>query len=109
MFKTYNYYKSEETQEKIKNLKHFFTRQKTDLKEGIVKYRRLAFWWSADGDKFMGKSRFRRFWNFRKAYKEGVIDLYMTTILIVGGLTILIGAYRGRKKSKDMSYQEKVN
>lgn len=37
--------------------------------------------------------------------KEGVVDLYMTTMLIVGGMTIVYGVYRGRKKdSKKYTY-----
>jgi len=42
--------------------------------------------------------------------KQGVLDFYMTIILIVGGVTILYGVYRGRKKgSEKFRYQEQMN
>ena len=71
-----------------------------------MKYNNFIFWWKADSDKY-GK-HFRKWWRFRRAYKEGVLDFYSSTILIVGGLTIFYGILKGRKGDKH-SYQEKVN
>ena len=105
IYRAYNFYKSEETQDRLSNFKSFFRRSSSDLSTGIVKYRRMALWWKRDENKLLGKSKLRRLFSFRSAMKEGVLDLYMTTMLIVGGITIIYGVYRGRKKdSKKYTY-----
>ncbi len=110
MYNAYNFYKSEETQNKMQSFKNFFRNSKSDISTGIVKYKRFAFWWKKDEDKFLGRSKLRRFFSFRSAVKEGVIDFYMRAMLIVGGITIIYGVYRGRKKgSKKFTYQEQMN
>ncbi len=48
-------------------------------------------------------------WRLRRAYKEGAIDFYMSTLLLIGGFTMLYGMYRGNKKKGKFVYQEKVN
>lgn len=38
-----------------------------------------------------------------------MLDFYSRMIMIVGGVTILYGVYRGNKKSGGSRYQEKLN
>ena len=72
-----------------------------------MKYNNFVFWWKADSDRY-GK-HFRKWWRFRRAYKEGVFDFYSSTFLVIGSFTLLYGLYRGSKKRGNHSYQEKVN
>lgn len=72
-----------------------------------MKYNNFVFWWKTDSDRY--GSSFLRWWRFRRAYKEGAVDFYMSTIMIVGGLTILIGLVKGYRKGGSTYYQEKVN
>lgn len=60
------------------------------------------FWWRND------QSRVRKWWNFRRAYKEGMIDFYSTVVLIIGGSTILIGVMKGSKNSEWYSEQKNM-
>eukprot|EP00347_Sterkiella_histriomuscorum_P024505 403330876 len=111
LFQMYGYYKSEDVQERIASFKNIFWTQTDNLQQGLVKYKKIAFWWQPDQSKYFGNSKFRKFWNFRKAQKEGVLDFYMTTVLIVGGSVILFGVYRGYRKAnnKKTGYKESVN
>lgn len=68
------------------------------MKEGLVKYNNFVFWWKADG------SKYRRWWRFRRAYKDGALDFYMSTTLIIGGFILLYGLYRGNKKRGKYTY-----
>lgn len=89
-------------------MKSYITQSKDNLQSGVVKYHDIAFWWRKDKDK-MGYT-VRRWWNFRRAYKSGILDLYSTFFLSVGVITILYGVHRGRKKNKGKtSYQEQLN
>jgi len=45
----------------------------------------------------------------RRALKDGVLDFYMTTFLIIGGLTIIYGLFKGRGRSAKEVHQERVN
>ena len=65
------------------------------------------FWWKRDSEKY--GSNFRRWWRFSRAYKEGVLDFYMTSLLLIGGFTLIYGIYRGNKNGTKFDYQEKVN
>jgi len=107
LHKAYTVYKSPETQENINKLKAFLKRQKYEFKEGLVKYNNFVFWWKPDSDKY--GDRFRKYWRMRRALKDGVLDFYMTTFLIIGGFTIIYGLFKGRGKSAKDVYQERVN
>ena len=91
----------------MRRLKAFVTRQKVDLKEGLVKYNNFIFWWKKDSNGY--GSGFKRYWRFKKAYNEGVLDFYMSTLLLVGGFTVIYGVYRGYKKKGNHSYYENIN
>lgn len=97
LHRAYTVYKSPETQEKIKEFKAFVTRQKYEIKEGLVKYNNFIFWWKVDSDKY--GANFRKYWRMRRAYKDGALDFYMTTFLIIGGFTLFYGLFKGRGKS----------
>ena len=100
IIQTYEYINSPDMKEKIQSLKDFLRINKQNLGEGIVKYKKMAFWWHSNNNSYFSSTRIEKFWNLRKAQKQGVFDFYMRTIMIVGGFTILIGVWRGRKKGK---------
>jgi hypothetical protein len=83
------------------------TRQKYEIKEGLVKYNNFVFWWKPDSEKY--GANFRKYWRMRRALKDGVLDFYVTTFLIIGGFTIIYGLFKGRGKSAKEVYQERVN
>lgn len=107
MQQAYDLYNSDATQNTFRRVKNFFTRQKTELSEGLVKYNNFVFWWKADSEKY--GSSFRRYWRFNRAVKEGVFDFYLSTMMVICGLTMLYGLYRGNKKRGKFTHQEKVN
>lgn len=78
-----------------------------ELKEGLVKYNNFIFWWKVDSDKY-GQS-FRRYWRLRQAYNSGMLDFYTRLLIIIGGVTVVYGVYRGYKKRGNTSYRERVN
>lgn len=86
----------------MRKVKDFVTRSKTEFSDGIVKYNNFVFWWKRDSDKY--GSNFRRWWRFRRAYKEGVFDFYMSTLMLIGGFTLIYGLYRGNKKKGNFTY-----
>jgi hypothetical protein len=98
MHQVYDIYHSDATQNTIRRVKDFVTNQRTELSEGLVKYNNFVFWWKTDSDKY--GSNFIKWWRFRRAYKEGVLDFYMRTVILIGGFTLLYGLYRGNKKKK---------
>lgn len=69
-----------------------------------MKYNNFIFWWKADSDRW--GSNFKKYWRFRKAYNEGVIDFYMSTILIIGGLTMTVGFLKGYRKGGKETHRE---
>lgn len=77
------------------------------MKEGLVKYNNFFFWWKVEEGKY-GTS-FRRWWRFRTAYRDGVLDFYSTLILITCGFTMLYGIYKGNKKGKKYYQRERLN
>ncbi len=72
-----------------------------------MKYNNFVFWWKPNAEKY--GNNFRKWWRFRRAYKDGVMDFYTNTFLIIGGCTLCIGLLKGRGKSGKLAYQEKVN
>lgn len=67
-----------------------------------MKYNNFIFWWKPDSDKY--GANFRKYWRMRRAYKDGALDFYMTTFLIIGGLTMFYGMFKGRAKSGKIAY-----
>lgn len=98
MHQVYDIYHSDAAQNTIRRVKDFVTNQRTELSEGLVKYNNFVFWWKTDSEKY--GSNFVKWWRFRRAYKEGVLDFYMRTVFLIGGFTLLYGLYRGNKKKK---------
>lgn len=72
------------------------------MKEGLVKYNNFIFWWKVDADKY--GANFRKYWRMKRAFKDGALDFYMTTFLIIGGLTMIYGLFKGRGKSAKNVY-----
>ena len=69
-----------------------------------MKYNNFIFWWKVDSDKW--GTNFKKYWRFRKAYNEGVFDFYLSTLLLVGGLTIVVGLIKGYRKGGKESHRE---
>ncbi len=67
-----------------------------------MKYNNFIFWWKPDSDKY--GANFRKYWRMRRAYKDGALDFYMTTFLIIGGFTMFYGMFKGRAKSGKIAY-----
>ena len=67
IYEIYGYYKSEEVQERIAAFKGIFWTRADGLQQGLVKYKKMAFWWQKDDSQYFGNSRLRKFWNLRKA------------------------------------------
>lgn len=69
IYEMYGFYKSEEVQERIARFKGIFWSRKESLEQGIVRYKKIAFWWQKDESEYFGNSRFKRWWRFRQAKK----------------------------------------
>ena len=91
----------------LRRAKEFITRQKSTVSGGLVKYNNFVFWWKVDSDRY--GSSFVRWWRWRRAYKEGVLDFYMKAMLGLAGFTLVYGFYRGYRKRGAHSYHERVN
>lgn len=58
-----------------------------------MKYHNFVFWWRVEEGRY--GAGFRRWWRWRRAKEEGVMGFYLGTVLVVGGLTMLFGVWRG--------------
>ncbi|CDW80404.1 UNKNOWN [Stylonychia lemnae] len=110
IIQAYEVITSPQTKEKIQRVKNIFYNGKNDLQQGLVKYKKISFWWQTDSNSWFANSRLKKIWNFRRAQKQGVTDFYLRTIMLVGGFTILFGVWRGRKKGKkSQTHKEQSN
>jgi hypothetical protein len=72
------------------------------MKEGLVKYNNFIFWWKTDSGRY--GSKFRKYWRMKRAYKDGALDFYMSTFIIIGGFTLIYGIFKGRAKSAKIAH-----
>ena len=102
LYSTYTYLTSDLNKERYRRLRAFLTRSKSEVSSGLTRYHNFAFWWKVEEGRY--GSNFRRWWRWRKAKQEGVVGFYMGSALVVGGLTVLIGVWRGSRKRGKFSY-----